>query len=404
MDETFEKVQQNSAGIEQSKVSVPSTNNSPVVEPSNSSVAKSDIGSATVTSCSNCGTTATPLWRRSPLGETICNACGLYYKARNTIRPHWLKRNIIRKTKQSNPVLAPRLSQAPLLAPAPVTTSTFIPIAKQYHQQQQQQYTQVQQQKTNPANNENTPMTSSSSTDGSAIKCMNCSTTTTPLWRRDEAGHPICNACGLYYKLHSVHRPITMKRSTIKRRKRVTAASLATHPSSIIHRSNIGVCEEEPAVVSGIKRRAEETPNTPSKRTECLRPLLPSLPPPSQSERSRCSPDPIEPGVFHHAYLPSPPMKPTKHNIACLLNPEVDRSERALPSLPSPPLIAYDMAPLSPKEKSYQSPTALFSPVGSHHVLEAHRDELKREVSNLTSLLSRTTAMLQNIDQVIGPN
>jgi hypothetical protein len=86
------------------------------------------------------------------------------------------------------------------------------------------------------------------------------------------------------------------------------------------------------------------------------------------------------------------------------LNPEVDRSERALPSLPSPPLIAYDMAPLSLKEKSYQSPTALFGPVGSHHVLEAHRDELKREFSNLTSLLSRTTAMLQNIDQVIGPN
>ncbi|PHZ11221.1 iron transporter biosynthesis regulating transcription factor, partial [Rhizopus microsporus ATCC 52813] len=37
--------------------------------------------------CSNCGTTTTPLWRRSPLGEAICNACGLYYKARNTCRP-----------------------------------------------------------------------------------------------------------------------------------------------------------------------------------------------------------------------------------------------------------------------------------------------------------------------------
>ncbi|ORY99017.1 hypothetical protein BCR43DRAFT_435517, partial [Syncephalastrum racemosum] len=51
-------------------------------------------------------------------------------------------------------------------------------------------------------------------------RCFNCQTTTTPLWRRDDNGNTICNACGLYYKLHNVQRPITMKRSIIKRRKR----------------------------------------------------------------------------------------------------------------------------------------------------------------------------------------
>ena len=34
--------------------------------------------------------------------------------------------------------------------------------------------------------------------------CANCNTTTTTLWRRNPNGDPVCNACGLYYKLHNV--------------------------------------------------------------------------------------------------------------------------------------------------------------------------------------------------------
>ncbi|KAI5288408.1 putative electron transfer flavoprotein subunit, partial [Ascosphaera acerosa] len=56
------------------------------------------------------------------------------------------------------------------------------------------------------------------------IACRNCHTTVTPLWRRDENGHPICNACGLYKKLHGSYRPVSMKKSVIKRRKRVVPA------------------------------------------------------------------------------------------------------------------------------------------------------------------------------------
>jgi hypothetical protein len=33
-------------------------------------------------------------------------------------------------------------------------------------------------------------------------------------------GEMVCNACGLYYKLHGVNRPVTMRRDTIHTRRR----------------------------------------------------------------------------------------------------------------------------------------------------------------------------------------
>ncbi|XP_078478394.1 transcription factor GATA-5-like isoform X2 [Lampetra planeri] len=52
------------------------------------------------------------------------------------------------------------------------------------------------------------------------LHCANCRTATTTLWRRNADGEPVCNACGLYMKLHGVARPLSMKKDAIQTRKR----------------------------------------------------------------------------------------------------------------------------------------------------------------------------------------
>ncbi|EIM21184.1 iron transporter biosynthesis regulating transcription factor, partial [Wallemia mellicola CBS 633.66] len=113
--------------------------------------------------CSNCGTSNTPLWRRGLNDQTLCNACGLYEKNRNTPRPTTLQSTTINQSDINK-------------------------------------------------------------TSGSSLQCANCGTTTTPLWRRTDDGKPQCNACGLYQKLHNAPRPVHMKKTIIKRRKRVPSS------------------------------------------------------------------------------------------------------------------------------------------------------------------------------------
>jgi hypothetical protein len=111
-----------------------------------------------LTHCYNCGVTKTPLWRRTPdKRHSLCNACGLYLKQYKHDRP----------------------------------------------------LNRVQRQLATKAEEDKTPTV-----------CANCGGTHTSLWRKDEHGATVCNACGLYNKLHGKVRPVGMRKEKVSRRKR----------------------------------------------------------------------------------------------------------------------------------------------------------------------------------------
>lgn len=67
--------------------------------------------------------------------------------------------------------------------------------------------------------------TSGAAPQGPPTECTNCHTKTTPLWRRNPEGQPLCNACGLFLKLHGIVRPLSLKTDVIKKRHRGSGSS-----------------------------------------------------------------------------------------------------------------------------------------------------------------------------------
>ncbi|KAJ7631577.1 hypothetical protein DFH06DRAFT_1337557 [Mycena polygramma] len=114
--------------------------------------------------CYNCGKTSTPLWRRDPQTQrTLCNACGLYLQQRREPRPQALIDADAEATEDYGGG-----SAMPAVAGGP--------------------------------------------------ECSHCGTRETSVWRRNEVGEQVCNACGVYKRLRGVDRPVSLRKNKVKPR------------------------------------------------------------------------------------------------------------------------------------------------------------------------------------------
>ncbi|XP_069813277.1 zinc finger transcription factor Trps1 isoform X2 [Dendropsophus ebraccatus] len=96
---------------------------------------------------------------------------------------------------------------------------------------------------------------------GSGVFCANCLTTKTSLWRKNANGGYVCNACGLYQKLHSTPRPLNIIKQNngeqiIRRRtrKRLNPDALQTEQLNKHQRGS----NEEQTNGSPLERRSDD--------------------------------------------------------------------------------------------------------------------------------------------------
>ncbi|CDH48315.1 hypothetical protein RO3G_01695 [Lichtheimia corymbifera JMRC:FSU:9682] len=128
--------------------------------------------------CYNCHVTKTPLWRRTPdRAHSLCNACGLYYKQYGNHRPLHIRQKQSSSSAAASSTGSKKRSHADANMHKKQDDNDFGLLQKFLQQENNQQ-------------------------------CANCYQTTTPLWRKNELGESVCNACGLYQKHHNKSRPL----------------------------------------------------------------------------------------------------------------------------------------------------------------------------------------------------
>lgn len=150
------------------------TSNNPIHDVAGAATRKSKSSSRpALKSCTNCGVTTTPMWRRNPsTHELLCNACGIYLQTRNKRRPLELCSGSASSDDGSDDA-ASQLDDAAAEA---------------------------------------------AQEDWKGRVCDHCSTKVTSVWRRGGDGRQLCNACGVYVRMKGKERPLHLRSNKVKPR------------------------------------------------------------------------------------------------------------------------------------------------------------------------------------------
>ncbi|KAI8820942.1 hypothetical protein BJ741DRAFT_637807 [Chytriomyces cf. hyalinus JEL632] len=220
--------------------------------------------------CSTCNVHHTTLWRRGPSNELLCNNCGL---------------SIEYKFRSTRVVSLHRSSQTTALPTQPATNTMFVqhqkpqnyrlvadhfspllqPFNHHLHHHQQHVF--------QPNNSFVPQVVKPIQIVKEQMICANCKTTTTPLWRRDNKGKPICNACGLYLRLHGKARPFGVKGVAFKRRNRLTNQAMTAAS----------------ALYASLKSKGDETEDGLKQQQQHVQQPSPDPPLPLESPRTAIS-------------------------------------------------------------------------------------------------------------------